>query len=200
MTVARTRPLRRLSAKGFSLFETLVVFVLLSLLSTLLLQGMGVFADRYDTVQRVHRTATFTSLRQHWFVTSVRGLVPVGLFAHRFQGNPNSFHGTTLRPLATEPGVPVRMRWRVEDEGLAVTYAEDDAPAWQIGAFERGPVAFEYADSRGEWHRHWPPESAADEWVPRLIRLAAEDDRTIWLASVEASPRPRFDESVLSMQ
>lgn len=195
MTISRLP--RRLPTKGLSLFETLVVLVLLSLLSTLLLQGLGAFADRYDTVQRVHRNASFASLRQHWFVTSVRGLVPVGIFAHRFQGDPDTFQGTTLRPLATESGMPVRMRWRVEEDG-AVTYAEDAAPAWQVHAFEPGHVTFEYADSRGEWHQHWPPSSSADEWVPRLIRLAAEDDRTIWLASVEASPRPRLDESVLT--
>ena len=199
MTPPRTLWLPVRGANGLSLFETLVVLVLLSLLCTLLLQGLGAFADRYHTVQRAHRTASFASLRQHWFVTSVRGLAPVGLFAQRFRGDPSFFQGTTLRPLATEPGVPVRMQWRVEDDGSVVTYAEDDA-AWRIHAVEDGPATFEYADSRGAWHGNWPPTSAADEWVPRMIRLAGEDDRTIWLASVDASPRPRFDESVLYIE
>ena len=200
MTPPRTRSLPVRGANGLTLFETLVVLVLVSLLCTLLLQGLGAFADRYDTVQRVHRTASFASLRQHWFVTSVRGLMPTGLFAQRFRGDPNAFQGTTLRPLATEPGVPVRVQWRIDDGGAAVTYAEDDAQAWPIHVVDEVPATFEYADSRGEWHENWPPPSAADEWVPRMIRLAGEDDRTIWLASVEASPRPRFDESVLHIE
>ena len=86
----------RTPAKGISLLETLVVLTLLSLLSVLMLQGLGAFVGRYDTVQRVHRGASFAVLQQHWFVTSVRGLVPVGVFARRFQGDASSFQGTTF--------------------------------------------------------------------------------------------------------
>ena len=188
-------------AKGLSLLEMLVVLALLSLLSALILQGLGTFADRYDTVQRVHRDASFAALRQHWFVTSVRGLVPVGVVARRFQGDAHSFQGTTLRPLAVESGLPARMRWRIEGSARqAVMYAEDDAEAWQVLASERDGLAFEYADSNGEWHEHWPAASSQGEWIPSMIRLTAEDDDTIWLASIAASPRPAFDENVLRLQ
>ena len=190
-----------MSVKGLSLLETIVVLALLSLLSTLLLQGLGAFADRYDTVQRVHRNASFAALRQHWFVTSVRGLVPVGVAARRFRGDAHSFQGTTVQPLAAESGLPARVRWRIED-GVrqTVMYAEDDADAWQVLASERDRLAFQYADAKGEWHAHWPAAGAPGEWIPSMIRLTAQDDDTIWLASVAASPRPAFDESVLLAQ
>ena len=198
MTTPRLRQAVRTPAKGISLVETLVVFALLSLLSTLILQGLGAFAGRYDTVQRVHRNASFAVLRQHWFVTSVRGLVPVGVLARRFQGDAGSFQGTTLRPLAAEPGLPTRVRWRIE--GHAVTIAEDDAEAWQVLVSGSDGLAFEYADSNGGWHARWPSAGAWDEWVPRMIRLTAQDDGVIWLASVAASPRPALDERVLQLQ
>ena len=202
MTI-RCMPLlaRRAQAKGLSLLETLVVLALLSLLSTLVLQGLGAFMGRYDTVQRVHRDASLAVLQQHWFVTSVRGLVPVGVVARRFQGDAGAFQGTTLRPLAAESGLPTRVRWRIEGTAhQAVTVAEDDADAWQVLASERDGLAFEYADSNGEWHARWPSAAAPDEWVPRMIRLTAQDAGAIWLASIVASPRPALDERVLLAQ
>ena len=188
----------RTPAKGISLVETLVVFALLSLLSTLMLQGLGAFAGRYDTVQRVHRNASFAVLRQHWFVTSVRGLVPVGVLARRFQGDASSFQGTTLQPLADESGLPTRVRWHIEDQ--AVTVAEDDAEAWQVLASDGDGLAFEYADAKGAWHAEWPSFGAPDEWVPRMIRLTAQDEGVIWLASIAASPRPALDERMLQLE
>ena len=194
----RLREAVRTPAKGISLVETLVVFALLSLLSTLILQGLGAFAGRYDTVQRVHRNASFAALRQHWFVTSVRGLVPVGVLARRFQGDASSFQGTTLQPLAGESGLPTRVRWHIENQ--AVTVAEDDAEAWQVLASDGDSLTFEYADARGAWHAEWPSFGAPDEWVPRMIRLTAQDEGVIWLASIAASPRPVLDERMLQLQ
>ena len=193
----RLRQAVRTPAKGLSLVETLVVFALLSLLSTLVLQGLGAFAGRYDTVQRVHRNASFAVLQQHWFVTSVRGLVPVGVLARRFQGNASSFQGTTLQPLAAESGLPTRVRWRIESQ--AVTVAEDDAEAWQVLESDGDGLAFEYADANGAWHAEWPSFGAPDEWVPRMIRLTARDEGVIWLASIAASPRPVLDERILQL-
>ena len=196
--LTRLRRAARTPAKGISLVETLVVFALLSLLSTLMLQGLSAFAGRYDTVQRVHRNASFAVLRQHWFVTSVRGLVPVGVLARRFQGDASSFQGTTLRPLAAESGLPTRVRWRIENQ--AVTVAEDDAEAWQVLESDSEGLAFEYADSNGAWQAEWPSFRAPEEWVPRMIRLTAQDEGVIWLASIAASPRPALDERVLRLQ
>ena len=195
---ARLHRAARIPAKGISLVETLVVFALLSLLSTLILQGLGAFAGRYDTVQRVHRNASFAVLRQHWFVTSVRGVVPVGVLARRFQGDASSFQGTTLQPLAGESGLPTRVRWRIENQ--AVTVAEDNAEAWQVLESDGDGLAFEYADAKGAWHAEWPSFRAPGEWVPRMIRLTAQDEGVIWLASITASPRPALDERVLQLQ
>lgn len=191
----------RREGRGLSLLETLVVLALVSLLSALMLQGLGAFANRYDTVQRVHRTASFMALRQHWFTTSVRGLVPVGVEARRFLGAVDSFHGITLQPLAAESGLPVQARWYVDGTAdQAVMYAEDDAEAWQVFASDGDRLTFAYADSKGAWHQRWPVASAPGEWLPHMIRLNAEGEGTVWLASIVASPQPAFDERVLRLQ
>lgn len=108
--------------RGLTLIETLVTFVILGFLSTLILQAVGFFAARYEGVQRVHRVAALESLQQNWFATSVQGFVPYGVWARRFQGHPTYFVGITLEPLNAEAGTPVTVRWSIESD--AVRYLE----------------------------------------------------------------------------
>ena len=113
-------------AAGLTLVETLVTFVLLGFLSTLILQAVGFFAARYEGVQRVHRVAALESLQQNWFATSVQGFIPYGVEARRFVGHPNYFEGITLEPLNAQPGTPVTVTWFID--AAAVHYAESLAP------------------------------------------------------------------------
>ena len=113
-------------AGGMTLVETLVTFVILGFLTTLILQALGFFAARYEGVQRVHRAAALESLQQNWFATSVQGFIPYGVHARRFQGQPTRFEGITLEPLNAQPGTPVTVRWSIDED--TVRYAESLAP------------------------------------------------------------------------
>ena len=112
--------------RGLTLVELLVVFVLLALVSTLLFQGLGFFAAKYDTVQRWRAQGTDATLQQNWFVSTIRGLAPYGREVRRFRAMPASFAGITLQPLAGEPGMPLTARWSIEaGEGAeAIVYEE----------------------------------------------------------------------------
>lgn len=126
-----------LPARGLTLVETLVTFTILGFLTTLILQAVGFFGARYDSVQRVHRVAALESLQQNWFATSVQGFVPYGVRAHRFEGHPTYFEGVTLEPLNAQAGTPVTVRWFIEKD--AVGYFETLAPTvpgiqWTIRA------------------------------------------------------------------
>ena len=163
-TAGRIRP----PAAGLTLVETLVTFVILGLLSTLILQAVGFFAARYETVQRVHRASTLDTLQQNWFATTVQGLVPTGLNDRRLHGDATYFEGTTLEPLHAEPGTPVTARWSIEED--AVLYTESPAPGeegitWTLRAEAIGS-AFEYADSLGNWYDHWPPSAELQSSQP----------------------------------
>ena len=204
---------------GLTLVETLVTFVILGFLTTLILQAVGFFAARYEGVQRVHRGSTLETLQQNWFATSVRGLVPTGVHARRFHGEATYFEGTTLEPLNADPGIPVVARWTIGEEG--VDYVESPAPGeegvvWPVRAAADG-LAFEYGDSLGNWYDHWPPSAErrpqspggrpaapdphfifdpAHDWTPTLIRMVSPDPATVWLARVEPSRRPVITEDV----
>lgn len=176
---------------GLTLVETLVTFVILGFLSTLILQAVGFFAARYETVQRVHRASTLDTLQQNWFATTVQGLVPTGLTDRRLHGDATYFEGTTLEPLHAEPGTPVTARWSIEED--AVLYTESPAPGedgitWTVRTDANGS-AFEYADSLGNWYDHWPPsterQSSQPATPPALSTRRASPTRRSTPASLQ---------------
>ncbi len=183
-------------ASGLTLMEMLVTLVLVSLVGTLLIQGVGFFTARYDTVKRTHREEALAMLSQHWFLTTVRGLVPYGVEARRFDGDATSFAGITLQPLNAEPGMIAEARWAIvaEDAVSVVTYQENDGEVWEVLILDAAEAVFEYADSTRQWHDRWPFPGAAAEWIPSGIRLVSETGRPIWLASAQATPRPSLTE------
>lgn len=183
--------------RGLTLVEMLTAFVLLGLVSTLLFQGTGIFAKRYETVQRFHREGTVTGLQQHWFITTVQSLVPYGREARRFRGDASSFQGITLQPLASEPGMPTGVRWFIDDrDGLrALVYSEERGPStqgveWTVLAAPEPELQFRYADTQGRWHVRWPVEGVSTDWLPGAIGLFSSSDSTLWLARIEASANP----------
>ena len=185
---ARRRPF------GFTLMELLVVMVLVSLLGTLLVQGIGLFASRFDDVQRIHRQAAHAALPQSWFIASVQGLVAYGVDARRLRGDAGAFAGITLQPLRGAPSVPATARWSID--GRSVFYAEDAAEAWRMFtvADDAGALAFEYADAAGVWHDRWPVAHAPEQRVPASVRLVSADAGPLWLAHVPATPQPVLTE------
>ncbi len=123
-------PSTRRTASGLTLLETLVVFVLASLVGTLLVQGAGFFLGQYDNVKRIGREASSDALQQRWFASTVHAMVPYLAEDRRFAGDSASFQGVTTQPLGARSGVPVAARWSIVDgeEGTAVIYAEQRSP------------------------------------------------------------------------
>ena len=193
---SRPRPVGRQSALGLTLIEMLVVLVLVSLLGTLLMQGTGFFLGKYATVKRVHRDASLTALRQHWFISTVQAMVPSRVESMRFAGDASSFEGVTMQALAAEYGLPVRARWSIDAGGASqtVVYTQQDGASWTVLASEDEGLAFQYADSAGQWHGHWPIASddgkPPRERIPRMVRLVSTAGRTVWLARTDLFPEP----------
>lgn len=176
---------------GLTLLEMVVVLALVSLLSALLIQGVGYFLGQYATTKRIHREASLAALREHWFASTVQGMVPSRLEARRFAGDASSFEGVTLQPLARRPGVPVRARWSIGgDTSNEVLYTEEQGVPWTVLALHHEDLAFEYADLARRWHARWPLAIDARERIPRMVRLVAPGGRTLWLARLQLFPEP----------
>ncbi len=181
--------LRRCLASGLSLLEMLVVLVLTSLLSTLLIQGLGLFFSTMDRVQRYSARAAEDSMPQHWFAASVRSMVPYLEQPRAFVGESDAFEGMTLTALTAEPGLSRRIRWFITDLN-SVHYRELDGVDWIILHEPRATLAFEYADRAGVWKTQWRSSAAARQWIPSQIRLTAEDGRILWSTHLALHPVP----------
>jgi len=180
----------------------LVVFVLLGLVTMLLFQATGLFANRYETVQRLHRESTVSGLQQQWFISTVQGLVAYGVEARRFRGEAAGFKGVTLQPLATEARIPIVVRWLIDEQSgvPTVVYREErsvlgDGVEWTVFAVDDPGLSFQYAGADGRWRGRWPVEDAPADWLPRAIRLLHSSNGTLWLAAVGTSAAPLITEA-----
>lgn len=175
------------------MLELLVVLVLTSLLGTLLIQGAGFFLGRYETVTRVGKTAALTVLQRHWFASTVEGMVPSLRETRRFEGRETAFEGTTLRPLAAQPGQPTRVRWAIDPndaDGARVEYTEEGGVTWTVLTVREPGLSFEYADSAGRWHARWPLDVRSKQRLPRMVRLVSQTGDEIWVVRPDLFPRP----------
>lgn len=181
--------------RGMTLLEMLVVLALVTLLGTLIVQGMSFFLARFDTVQRVTRNAAQAELQQHWFASSVEGMVPYRQAEWQFKGDAVAFTGVTTQPLSAESGMPVRARWTIEDDGVEsfVVYHEDGAPtndgavSWTV-LTTPSTLVFQYAGADGTWLDAWPPRITAQR-IPRMVRLVGSAG-VVWLAQLDLFPEP----------
>lgn len=197
-------------ASGLTLLEMLVVFVLVSLVGTLLIQGAGFFLGQYDNVKRIGRDASSEALQQRWFASTVHGMLPYLSPERNFAGDAAAFQGVTLQPLGARSGVPMAARWSIVEtaEGAAVIYSEQTSPclsdtgdavrdpgglACPDGAAAPGhaywtvlesdqPLTFQYAGLDRAWRELWPI-AGTREWIPRQVRLVTSAGQTLWTAS-----------------
>lgn len=179
--------------EGLTLLELLVVLVMTSLLGTLVIQGVGFFLGRYETVNRVGKATALTLLQRHWFASTVEGMVPSLRESRRFKGRATSFEGMTLRPLAAQPGQPTRVRWSINPnagDSSLVVYAEEGGPTWTVLTVREPALSFEYADSAGRWHERWPLDVGSKQGIPRMLRLVSDTGDEIWVVRPGLFPRP----------
>ena len=179
----------RMGGAGVSLLEMLVVLVLASLLSTLLVQGLGFFLAGMEAVQRHSGRAASLAMQQRWFTSTVGAMVPYLAPDRNFIGDAAAFEGVTLEPLNAPPGLPRKIRWSIADDD-SVRYAEGDELGWIVLQEPDAALRFEYAGRDGEWRTQWRALPQTRQWIPSLVRLTAEDGRVLWLAGLALHPEP----------
>jgi len=179
--------------RGLTLLEMLVVLVIVSLLSTLIAQGLGFFLGRFDAVRRLQIEALASSVQQTWFVNSVKNMVPLVSTERGFQGSPTELQGTSLGSLTGEPGVPRKLAWKIEtaeEDSVELHYVEGPETDWRVLSLPSQTLRFEYGDFQGRWHDRWPPSGQTRMRIPNEVRLVRSDGSTVWLVNLELYPEP----------
>lgn len=152
-----------------SLLEMLVVFVIVSLVSTVLVQGFGFGLSLYERIQTRDDRVSRELLVSHWFRATSNGLIAGKQAETSFSGSPFQFRASSYNSLLSDPGAPREIRWEIRDSTL--TYSESDRVLDILMLQE--PGEFEYLNSTGEWLPAWEPtESELD--IPKAVRLVQQ--------------------------
>jgi general secretion pathway protein J len=181
---------------GFTLMEMLVVLVLVSLISTLLIQGLShVLNLRLRFLSQLEKQ-TSEALQSHWFREISTGVAPGHPNGKNvFSGNTTRFRGLTLAPLKGMRGVPtpVSLELIPKDGYILLHYKEqNDDDAWEIGRWPGDSARFSYLDTDGRLTDRWPPPIQNANQLPEGIFLEVHDPRglLIWFAAIRGRRDP----------
>lgn len=193
MTTVATHAARR-NARGFTLLETVVTLVIVSLLVATLMQALGHALNLRTRLLRVQGESRTELLQEAWFRETV-GAAQADLddAMGGMQGGRDSLAYASSMPLAS-PGAS-RVRWWLQDDGkgTALHYSDADASDLVVVPGPLKAATFAYLDRAGSWHDEWKPASDDTERLPRLVRFDAQTSkgRLYWLVPLLADPIPQ---------
>ncbi len=168
---------------GFTLVETLVSLVIISLLSTLIFQVIGHFSRTQGKLLTTGQETLETYRAETWFRESVGAATPaISDRDHPLSGDEMRFAFTTINALTEISGKPKVAFWQIEQTGFDETlvYGESGGRTWQVlKGLERGRSYLEYIDHEGASHSVWPPEEETGLLLA-AVRFSTEknDSRT----------------------
>ncbi len=184
--------------KGFSLVEVLVVLVLVSMMSTLLLQGTTFLYGNYARAVSLQEAFRSQQLPLSWFRNSVSQLVANLDDEFYFEGDRTKFSGFTLAPLHGEEGAFTAVTWRLDVDGrdIRLWYDQPGHQSVLVRHWRGADASFSYMTETGAFISSWPEHSDKPEMLPHAIRLrfdAEELGRYEVLSSVNMRTEPEDD-------
>jgi general secretion pathway protein J len=147
---------------GLTLLEMLVVLVLMALIATLAIQGLGYVMGQRERFLGYLGETRERSLTRDWYEQITRAVYPARAenADNEFRGSRQRLSGLTLQPLAAASGVTTAFTLSIEqaDDQQRLRYREADGPSWTLAQWPASAEAsFGYRDSDGQWHTQWPP-------------------------------------------
>lgn len=180
---------------GFTLMETLVMLMLVSMAATLMFQMLAGYQAAQRRVAGQAELLDRSALVHAWFVDTARGLHP-GPTAP-LKGAPEAFSGQTLNPLLATPGAPTRFAWALEADGgeTRLVYSEGGKIQWSLPLRDAEEARFAYAAPDGRMHDQWPPALGQQQALPAAVALmiGSGPAERVWLAAVLGPLDPRVD-------
>lgn len=192
---------------GFTLLETIVTLVVVSLIVVVLMQALQQSLGLRTRLLRHEREVRTAVLQEQWFRESIGSAIadlPDALGS--MEGSASDVALVSAAPL-TGPGL-ARVRWSLRPVagGFALDYSEGGGDPLAIVSGPLAGAKFDYLGSDGRWLPEWkvpelPEAAAANEMVPkeipeqlpRIVRLqatTASGAQLLWLVPLQAEPRP----------
>jgi len=185
---------------GFSLLETLIALVIMSITSLALFQSIGTMLRISDKAVRVGERALENAIERQSLQNLINGLVPhwEEYKSDAFVGAKNEFSGLSSDGLISEIRTltPFKVRLlNVNEQGLSLVYEAADQ---QVIFIEKAPspAEFQYMGIDQKWYSHWPLETAPTRGffditnlipnpaLPEAIRLWDNAGHTYWVMPI----------------
>lgn len=171
--------------RGLTLLELLVVFVIVGLISTLLMQGLGFGLSMLERVHTRSESLKQEVMLRQWFRQVNQSLVAKSeQQGPSLHGDSSYFEATTMNPLVGEPGVSEPIRWEVED-GL-LWYQESDIRL-QITEMPANSVIV-YRTQAGRWVSDWPLGDDS-QLLPSAVAIDSDKEYPV-LANLRMRVKP----------
>ena len=199
--------------RGFTLLESVVTLVIVSMLTAMLMQALGQSLDLRTRLLRVQGESRQMLLQEAWFRESVAGAQPPTPRERldAFEADADGFSYVTAAPLVAH-GI-ARVRWWLEDDEsghLSLYYSDPVAGTLVIVPGPLREAEFAYlGEGSDQWTGYWNSAGAGEgeagllpgEGVlPQVLRFQAmtmQGRRLYWLVHLPANLRAseRIDRS-----
>jgi len=179
----------RRPSSGFSLLELLVVFVIVSMVSVLILQGLGFGLSLYERVQNRGPELIAKSMAHDWYRQVNASLVAQTKKGESLQGNHFEFRAQTLSPLLGRGGLPVNIQWKIDQGSL---YYSERGQEFRVLSVDHD-AEFEYLRGDGSWVRSWPVDKESYN-LPEAIRIESSKERISAMVRMRTEPDVLLEE------
>jgi general secretion pathway protein J len=189
-------PVRKYAANaGFTLLEVIVVLVITSLISVVLIQGLGLVLGVRTRVAANILDLDLIVLHRNLVLEPLRGTVPdYPNHPFKFSGSGQRVRALTVRALEERVGTPTGYTMTLDyDSGrgeTVVMYEEDGHEPIELMSWKGNSGAFSYRDRGGDWLEKWPTGAPASQ-TPWVIRLEPGDQATPTLVASLAGTHKR---------
>lgn len=174
-------PLKHSSkVRGFTLVEMLVVLVILSLTTTVLVEGLGTTWRNFDKLNSQQLIVNRGLLPKKWFIDSFKGAQLYHPFKSVFSGSSKRVSFITISPPGTIESTPTKIEWTIERQGSAMQglyYSVDNGDKVKVASLN-GQFSFSYLNGK-RWEDSFSPDKAL---LPNAIKILDGDEQ--WLLSI----------------
>jgi general secretion pathway protein J len=202
------RAQRRARQGGFTLVEVLVVLVITSLVSVVLMQGLGLILNLQDNLGAQLTDIQRAVIQRNTVLQPLQGVTPdFSEGEHEFKGDQTSVSGLTTLPLLRSAGRPtpftLRLVYDERSQTNRLVYREENDPEIVLLDWEGAQANFRYiGDAKAGWTTVWPPKLSAmtapgqitevrPPQLPELIYLDTASEEVIDLAAAMLTRRNR---------
>ena len=182
---------RQKDIQGFTLVETLVTLVVISLIGTMIFQTIGYFSLVQEKLIAHGQMGIEKKRAESWFRESIQGATPAILSGRKdFSGDSINFELTTIVPLTKLSGYPQRIKWSIDQRPGhdTLAYAEVGSESWTVlDRLERRSSYLQFIDQHGSSYDSWPVEdTSGEELILTMVRFHADGEEPLdWYVVLE---------------